>query len=188
MYNENLFGFASPDAGERSKFVGGLYRSFSDQVILIKRGQVDRKALSRAIEVLQNNQWFVLFPEGGVTTESIEQGRQGKSSSELKKRTYSRDPAVLLEPMAGSAMLATQTKARILPIAVWGGENVERNAKRFRRTPVTMNIGKPIGPFTTPDGLRGRERRAHLDEVSHEMMRSIARLLPEEHRGAYSDI
>lgn len=186
LYNENFYGFASPDAATRSRFIAGMYKTYEEQIILIKRGQVDRKALQKGLDALRNDKWLLLFPEGGVTQESIEMGRQGKSSAELKKRTYSRDPAVLLEPMAGSAMLATQTNAKILPIGIWGGENVEGNLKRYKRTPLTMNIGKPIGPFTTPDVVRGRERRAYLDTVSNGMMRAIADLLPEQHRGPYS--
>jgi hypothetical protein len=50
---------------------------------------------------------------------------------------------------------------------------------------VTINIGKPFGPFTASGS--GRERREQLDEIGHEIMRHIAPLLPHEKRGHYSE-
>ena len=50
---------------------------------------------------------------------------------------------------------------------------------------MTFKIGKPFGPFKVTG--RGRERRAQLDEIGHEIMRHIAELLPPNKRGYYSN-
>ena len=50
---------------------------------------------------------------------------------------------------------------------------------------VTINIGKPFGPFAAAGS--GRERREQLDEIGHEIMRHIAELLPQGLRGHYSN-
>ena len=51
--------------------------------------------------------------------------------------------------------------------------------------PVTVNIGKPFGPYR----LEGRDRsnRAVIDEIGHDIMRHVAELIPPEQRGFYSD-
>jgi hypothetical protein len=53
------------------------------------------------------------------------------------------------------------------------------------RAKVRVRIGKPFGPFRAEG--RGRDRRRQLDEFGHEMMSRIARLLPPERRGHYSE-
>ena len=40
--------------------------------------------------------------------------------------------------------------------------------------------------MTMPEGLRGRERRAYMDQVGDEIMQAIADLIPEENRGPYA--
>ena len=57
--------------------------------------------------------------------------------------------------------------------------------RRGRRQHVVVRVGEPIGPFSAPG--RGRQRRARLEEIGHEIMKSIADLLPVERRGYYSD-
>ena len=184
LYHNGFYGFASPDAMSKSKFIANLYNAHPEQIILIKRGAVDRQALQRGLKALQND-WLMLFPEGGVTAESVGMAVQGESANKLEKRSYTRDPAELFPPRAGSAMLATQSQAKILPIAVWGTEKALPRAKRLRRTHVTMSIGAPLDPMTTPEGLRGRERRAHMDAMSEKIMQAIAALMPEAYRGPY---
>jgi hypothetical protein len=50
---------------------------------------------------------------------------------------------------------------------------------------VTIQIGKPFGPFHLE--ASGRASRAAIDEVGHEIMRRIAELIPPERRGYYSN-
>ncbi len=57
--------------------------------------------------------------------------------------------------------------------------------KLVKRANIDFRIGKPFGPLKATGS--GRERRAQLDEMGHDIMRSIAELLPQEKRGRYSD-
>ena len=52
------------------------------------------------------------------------------------------------------------------------------------RPKLKVVIGKPVGPFST--SLQGSEKRAELDEIGHEIMLSIAPLIPDERHGIYS--
>ncbi len=94
--------------------------------------------------------------------------------------------ATVLRPARpGTAFLATRTGAPLLPVGLDGFTDVFPSLFRGRRAKVTVNIGKPFGPFTVSGS--GRERRAQLDEIGHEIMRHIAPLIPPEKRGHYSD-
>ena len=92
---------------------------------------------------------------------------------------------ILRPPRPGTAFLAARTGAPLVPVGLDGCTEVFPSLFRGRRARVTVNIGKPFGPFTATGS--GRERRAQLDEIGHEIMRHIAELLPPEKRGHYSD-
>jgi 1-acyl-sn-glycerol-3-phosphate acyltransferase len=79
----------------------------------------------------------------------------------------------------GPAFLALHARAPIVPVAVTGTawRAVLPAWRRLRRPCVTLTFG-PV--YELPAGL---ERRAAADEI----MRRIARLLPEEYRGVYED-
>jgi hypothetical protein len=54
-----------------------------------------------------------------------------------------------------------------------------------KRARAIFRVGKPFGPFKVTGS--GRQRRAQLDEIGHEIMPHIAELLPPKQRGHYSD-
>ena len=170
------------------KIIGLGMRVFRDRVIPVQRGVVDRRALQEAITQLLNNCWVAIFPEGGITREAITVAVNGVSTNNLPEGN-SRLDAQLYPARPGVAFLATTTQARILPISFQGTEKIEGNLKRknYRRTPVTMRIGRPFGPLSLPEGLRGREKRAYMNRLGDEMMRAIAQLLPEGYRGVYKE-
>jgi len=125
------------------------------------RGTGARDALRAAEDVLSHNGIVGIFPEGG-------------------------NWATVLRPARpGTAFLASRSGARLLPVGLYGFTEVFPSLRKGKRAQVTINIGKPFGPFKVSG--RGRERRKQLDEVSHEIMRHIAELLPQEQRGHYSD-
>lgn len=94
--------------------------------------------------------------------------------------------ATVLRPARpGTAFIAAQSGAPILPIGLVGMNDVFPALSKGRRAKIQINIGKPFGPFKV-DG-KGREKRRQLDEIGHEIMRRIADLLPPEKRGHYSD-
>lgn len=125
------------------------------------RGTGSPDALRAAENVLKNGGILAIFPEAG-------------------------NWATILRPARpGTAFLAARTGAPIVPIGLNGCTEVFPSLFKGRRAKVTVNIGKPFGPFTASGS--GRERRSQLDEIGHEIMRHIAELIPPEKRGHYSD-
>jgi len=124
------------------------------------RGTGSRDALRAAENILNKGGILGIFPEAG-------------------------NWATVLRPARpGTAFLATRTGAPLLPVGLDGFTEVFPSLFRGRRARVTVTIGKPFGPFTASGS--GRERRDQLDEISHEIMRHIADLIPVEKRGHYS--
>jgi 1-acyl-sn-glycerol-3-phosphate acyltransferase len=179
-YNLTFFGAA--ELREKSRFVRLVYSVIN--IIPVHRGQVDRAALRQAAEVLAQGGQLVIMPEGGIDEAHRDALASGQDTS-ATDNINSRLSAQLIPPRPGSAYLAVRSMARIVPIAVVGGEQVLGNLRRLRRTKVTMRIGKPFGPFQLDSFLRGAARRQQIDEYGHEMMRQIAALLPPENRGPY---
>lgn len=129
-------------------------------ILPVSRGGSSRETLVRAQQVLKANGVLGIFPEGGSWA------------------------AVLRPPRPGAALLAARSGAAILPIGLDGFTEVFPSAKRGRRAKVTVNIGKPFGPFNLD--VRDRSNRGAIDEFGHEIMRQIAELIPPERRGCYS--
>jgi 1-acyl-sn-glycerol-3-phosphate acyltransferase len=91
---------------------------------------------------------------------------------------------ILREPRLGAAFMAARSGAQVLPIGLDGFTQVFPSLRRGKRATVTVNVGKPFGPFSTTG--RGRARRQQLEEIGHLMMKKIAELIPAERRGYYS--
>ena len=124
------------------------------------RGTGSRDSLRAAEQVIQQGGYLGIFPEGGSWAEILRPARPG------------------------TAFLATRTGARILPVGLVGLNDVFP-LKLGKRAKIEFRVGKPFGPLKATG--RGRERREQLDEMGHEIMRSVAELLPQEKRGRYSD-
>lgn len=125
------------------------------------RGTGSRLAIRASEAVLKQNGILGVFPEG---TSAV---------------------AVLRPARPGVAFIAARTGARLLPVGFDGLVDIFPKLRKGRRSQVVARIGPSIGPFEAPG--RGRDRRTHLEEIGHEMMRHIAELLPSERRGYYSD-
>ncbi len=124
-------------------------------IIWIKRGEVDRAALSAVLNALKRG-WVVgLAPEGTRTkTGGMQQARNG------------------------IAWIAAKANVPVIPVAIWGVENIEPNLKRLRRADVHVVIGQPI--TLTPGDSH--------DASTERIMRTIAAMLPEKYRGVYGDV
>lgn len=151
---EFLGGAEFPHAPDIVKFIPKLWGYYP-----VFRGTGSRFALRAAEVILKNNGILGIFPEGGSWAE------------------------VLRPPRPGTAYLATKTKAKILPIGLWGLNDVFP-VKPGHRPTANINIGKPFGPLQVSG--KGKEKREHLDALGHEIMKNISTLLPEEFRGYYS--
>jgi 1-acyl-sn-glycerol-3-phosphate acyltransferase len=131
-------------------------------VVPVYRGCADVEAFRLAQRVLEAGHVLMVFPEG------------------------TRSPTGELQvPKDGLAMLALRTGATIVPIGV---SNTDRVWPRGTSLPrpgkhATMRIGEP---FRLADVLpEGLDRRAQKAEATNVIMRRIAALLDDRHRGAY---
>jgi 1-acyl-sn-glycerol-3-phosphate acyltransferase len=126
--------------------------------IPIKRGELDMTALRRALYVLEHTRDVLMIaPEG---------------------HRYK----ALSEPKEGFVMLAAKTNAVIVPAAISGTQYFRQNLKRFKRTPVMVNYGRPVR-------LKGKINRSQYRAVADELMYMISGLLVDPSlRGKYSDL
>ncbi len=130
-------------------------------VIPVRRGEADIKSLKTAVNMIKEGYIFGIAPEGT-------RNKTGK----------------LLRAQSGAVLLALHSGAPIIPIAHWGGENYLKNLKRFKRTDFHIRVGKPFKLNVEGVRMTGEIRQ----QIADEMMYEIAKLLPEEYRGAYSDL
>jgi 1-acyl-sn-glycerol-3-phosphate acyltransferase len=158
VVNRHGYMFAA-DKWENHWFVGPLLR-FTQQVIFVARGEVDRKALSQAFDVLKQGHMLGIAPEGTRSkTGGLQQGREGP------------------------AYLASRTGAVIVPVGAYGQEQAERCWKRLRRPHVVVTVGEPFVLPGTPNKAKGEQLIGYTDEI----MRRIAALLPLAYRGVYAE-
>ncbi len=129
--------------------------------IPLHRGEADLAALKKALAVLKQGYIFGLSPEGT-------RNKTGK----------------LIRAKPGIVMLALQANVPILPVAHWGGENFSANLKKFKRTDFHIRVGEPFKINTNGVRVSAEMRQ----EIADEMMYRLAKLLPEEYRGEYSDL
>jgi len=128
------------------------------KAIPIDRGAVDTEAFKRCLSWVEDGGMLGLAPEG------------------TRSKT-----GVLGLGKAGVAVIAHRAGVPIWPMAHWGGENFWPNLKRFKRTPVTVRVGKPF--IIEPQGSMTKTVR---QEVADEIMTRIAILMPEKYRGPYA--
>lgn len=129
-------------------------------VIWVHRGSPDRNALRAALEAFSQGRLVGLAPEG---RQSVTGGLEGGTG--------------------GAAYLALKGEVPVVPIALTGTENarVYSNMKRFRRTPVSMQVAEPFR-LDPAAGLR-----AGVREGTERIMSRLAEMLPEAYRGVYRD-
>jgi len=171
----NHFNFADPAAIIRAlpwplDFLGGFQMPDAPPVLdllpkmwgiyTVRRGAASLNAMRAAKAVLGQDGVLGIFPEAGSWAQVLRPARPG------------------------TAYVAVQTEAPLLPIGLAGVVDIFPRLWRGRRARVTIQIGRPFGPFQTT--ARGRALRQELDEIGHEIMRHIAELLPPEQRGVYS--
>ncbi len=141
----------------RRRFSGYLLRGFG--AFPVRRGQLDRRALNQAVQVLGQGQALVMFPEGM------------RSRGSRLRRAF-----------PGSALIALRSGAPILPIGITGTEKIKGVAWLLRRPQITVNIGQP---FHLPPAS-GKLTKAGLAGLTSDIMEHIAELLPPEYRGTYA--
>jgi 1-acyl-sn-glycerol-3-phosphate acyltransferase len=144
---------------ERHWLLGPFFRSLG--AIFVNRGEVDRKALRRALAILEGSCVLGMAPEGTRSkTGGLQRGR------------------------SGAAYMALRTEARLVPTAITGQEQVFPSLRRFRRATVHVVFGPPFEPPT----VEGKASAAQVHDFAEEIMYRMAAMLPPEYRGVYSDV
>lgn len=130
-------------------------------IIPVRRGEADMNALKLALRALKEGKILGIAPEGT-------RNKTGK----------------LIRAMPGTVIVALHSGAPIIPIAHWGGEVYLKNLKRLKRTDFHIRIGEPFTINVEGVKVTGEIRQ----QIADEMMYELAKLLPEEYRGEYSDM
>lgn len=133
--------------------------------IQIRPGSPDLEALRRSVEALKAGRSVHIFPEGG-------RSRTGK----------------LGRPKKGVALIAHRAKVPIVPVGLWGTEQLmpinDRNmgGEKLRHARVYVRYGRPVMPGELDAEIAGAEdeRQAFADAL----MRRVAELLPPQYRAA----
>lgn len=128
-------------------------------VIWVTRGEADMDAIKAALGVLKSGRRLGVAPEGTRShTGALQRGKPG------------------------AAYLADRARVPVVPMAIAGTESIVSSWKRLRRPVVRCWIGPP---FTLPGD--GRAKGERLDEMTDEIMCTLAAMLPAEYRGVYAD-
>ncbi len=136
-----------------------LFRAWGS--IPVKRGSADFRALTQAVNVLEDGMFFAIFPEGTRTGDGC-----------------------LIKGHPGVVLVALKSNVPILPLVHYGTESFRDNIRHFRRTRVTFNVGEPFMIKTGHSFPDRQERQQMTDEIMYQ----LAKLLPEKNRGYYADL
>lgn len=122
----------------------------------VRRGQLDREAVRRSLQALQNGQVLGMFPEG--------------------QRSLN---AQLQTPHPGVSLIAARSGVSILPVSISGSEQVKGIGFILHRPRIKVTIGRPFSLPTVED----TSTRSKLAQHSDLIMERIAELLPKSYRG-----
>lgn len=129
-------------------------------VIPVSRGEIDRKALRMAMEVLAAGEVILVAPEG----------TRGKSLGEGKE---------------GVAYLAARSASPVIPVAIDGTEGFPSIFPiGWWRAGASIRLGSPFR-FKAAGERLGRDQ---LRVMTDEAMYVLASMLPEARRGVYADL
>jgi 1-acyl-sn-glycerol-3-phosphate acyltransferase len=131
--------------------------------IPVHRGDFDRAAVEGVLSALRGGLPLLIAPEGG------------RSHVPGMRRAQ-----------PGIAYIAEQTGLPVVPVGIVGTtDDFWKKASKGKRGCLEMHIGKPfLLPPVEGKGADRRESRQHNADL---VMRTIARLLPEEYRGIYAE-
>lgn len=133
----------------KNRIVGWVFKKLG--AFPIKRGKIDRGAISEAVLRLRKGRVIVIYPEG----------------------TRSKDGR-LSEPKAGIGMVIARSGAKVIPAFILGTDLVlPKGARWIRFNPVKLYLGRPLDFSCLINIKKGREL---YREISEEIMRGIEEL------------
>lgn len=140
-------------------FIGIFPRMWG--VIPVRRDEVDRRAVQRALDVLRAGEIMLVAPEG-TRNSSLQPGKEGL------------------------AYLASRSGAPMVPVMIEGTPAFPalRFTSRWRKASVRVRFGRPFRYRSELRRAGGDQLRKMVDEA----MYVLASMLPEKRRGVYSDL
>ena len=145
--------FMGKDTMWKIRFFGMLWNALG--AFPVHRGSADREALRRCIEVIEQGEPVVIFPEG----------------------TRQSGPEV--QPLfEGAAYIATRTGVPIVPVGIGGSENaMPKGSKLIYPAKVHIVIGAPLRPEVVAEGKRAPRRAVR--ELTDKLHTEIQKLFDE---------
>lgn len=153
-----ITGFAKIESWD-SAFLGWLFDIWD--IIPIHRGEADTTAIKAGLKALENGFILTIAPEGT---------RSGKG--------------ILGKGHPGVVLMAGLSEAPMLPIAHYGHQNYREDFRKLHRTPFHVVVGQPFRLKSKFRDIAKDERQKVVDEIMYQ----IAALLPQQHRGVYSNL
>lgn len=151
-------GFAKSETWD-SPFLGRLFDLWG--AIPLKRGEADLGALRQGLQALEDGRIVAISPEGT------------RSGDGRLRKGY-----------PGVVPLALRSGAPLLPLVYYGGENLQHNLRKLRRTNFHIKIGRQFHL-----DVRGvKITRDVRQEITDEIMYQLAALLPPKYRGVYANL
>lgn len=150
-------GFAKSETWE-NPWLAPLFNLWG--AIPLQRGEADTAALRKGLQALEQGYILTITPEG----------------------TRSRDGR-LRHGHPGVITLAQHSGAPLLPLVYYGHEVLLDSLRRLRRVEFHIAVGQPFHLEIPPGKITRPMRQALTDEIMYQ----LARLLPPEYRGVYSD-
>ncbi len=141
----------------KTPIIGAMFKMAG--MIPVRRFEADLHALRLCERALKKGWALGMFPEG------------------TRSKSGALRPG---EP--GSALLALRTGVPILPVAIWGTENVKLPRALIGRTHAYVRFGKPFSLTK-----KTKISREDVAEATVTIMKSIAAILPEKYRGVYAE-
>ena len=153
-----MTGFSKTESWD-NHFIGWLFDLWG--IIPIRRGEADRTALRKGLQVLKEGYILTIAPEG--------------------TRSYN---GRLQQGKPGIAMMALLSEVPILPLVHFGHEGYEQNLRKLRRSEFHTAVGKPFLLRKPDQKVTNKIRQKMADEI----MFQLSRLLPQKYRGVYADL
>lgn len=125
----------------------------------VVRHTADRTALRHALDLLHDGHAVLVYPEGH------------RSPDRRMQR-----------PHAGAGFIARHARAVIVPVAIWGSENV---IPKGRTLPRRVDVRVRFGPAFRIEEVEPDGRKRSNQRVADLIMLRIADLLPEQYRGIF---
>jgi len=133
----------------------------------VRPDSADKEGLKKMVDLVKSGESLLIFPEGT-------RSRSGK----------------MLQARKGIYLLARMTGAPIVPLGLWGSENLlpvdqegNMGAESFQHARVDLKIGDQ---FDLPKRSKDMDKKVYAEWVVTFIMEKIADLVPEDYQGYYS--